>query len=162
MSISKLSFNGWTVLFHPMFIAQLNILVKKVKKLKKQNPDSYSNKNDTKRLAAIRKLAFDVIPSDPSDPKYRQGTTLGSARKHWFRAKFFQQYRLFFRYDKASKIIIYAWVNDDTSKRAYGSKSDAYLVFSKLVDAGTPPDTWDDLIRECQPINDFDEYLENI
>ena len=31
-------------------------------------------------------------------PEYRQGGTLGDDRKHWFRAKFLQQYRLFFRY----------------------------------------------------------------
>jgi toxin YhaV len=48
---------------------------------------------------------------------------------HWFRAKFFQQYRLFFRYHRESRIIIYAWVNDEESKRAYESASDAYRTF---------------------------------
>lgn len=48
---------------------------------------------------------------------------------HWFRAKFFQQYRLFFCYHQASKIIVYAWVNIEATLRAYDSKTDAYQVF---------------------------------
>lgn len=36
---------------------------------------------------------------------------------HWFRAKFFQQYRRFFRYHQASKIIVYAWVNIEATLR---------------------------------------------
>lgn len=35
---------------------------------------------------------------------------LGETNNHLFHAKFFQQYRLFFRYHLASKIIVYAWV----------------------------------------------------
>lgn len=160
MPSPKTDFNGWTVLLHPMFVNQIRSLIRKVEKLKAHDPGSYQNKNVTKRLAAINKLAFEIIPGNPSDSRYRQGLTLGPGRKHWFRAKFFQQYRLFFRYDKASKIIIYAWVNDENSKRAYGSKSDAYSVFGQLVDAGTPPDNWEDLIQECRSVRGFDdEYL---
>ena len=94
----------------------------------------YNNKqeNATKRLAAIRKLILKVIPQEPSLPEYRQGKTLGDKHKHWFRAKFFQQYRLFFRYHASSKTIIYAWVNDEKALRAYGSKINLlqYKIFS--------------------------------
>lgn len=55
---------------------------------------------------------FDVIPQDPTRTEFRQGTTLGPNHKHWFRAKFFQQYRLFYRYHVQAKVIVYAWVND--------------------------------------------------
>ena len=41
------------------------------------------------------------------------------------------EYPQFFRYDSASKIIVYAWVNDEKNKRAYGGKTDAYRVFKK-------------------------------
>jgi hypothetical protein len=61
---------------------QLNAVIGKVAALKAKLPDNHKSKNDTKRLAA--------------------------QHKHWFRAKFFQQYRLFFRYHQASKIIVYA------------------------------------------------------
>ena len=50
--------------------------------------------------------------------EYRKGGTLGDEHKHWFRAKFFQQYRLFFRYHGPSKVIVLAWVNDEDTKRA--------------------------------------------
>ena len=69
----------------------------------RKDPQNYQNKNATKRLAAIAKLASDVIPQDPTRKDYRQGTTLGNDYKHWFRAKFFQQYRLFFRYHQEAK-----------------------------------------------------------
>jgi len=139
--------NGWTLYTHPLFVEQYELLERKVTALKTKDPIAYLKKNDTKRLAAIHKLAFEVIPQDPTKPDYRQGKTLGDKNKHWFRAKFFQQYRLFFRYDIQSKIIIYTWVNDDSSKRAYESKTDAYRVFSRMLKSGTPPDSWDDLLK---------------
>lgn len=71
---------------------------------------------------------------------------MGEQHKHWFRAKFFQQYRLFFRYHAASKIIVFAWVNDEDTKRAYESDDDAYRVFRKMLDRGNPPNDWDALV----------------
>ena len=138
--------HGWTLLMHPLFELQLNALISKVEALKAKHPDNYTTKNDTKRLAAIEALVFDIIPQDPARPEYRQGTTLGAQHKHWFRAKFFQQYRLFFRYHQASKIIVYAWVNDETTLRAYDSKTDAYQVFARMLQSGNPPGDWEELL----------------
>lgn len=109
--------------------------------LKAKRPQDYKTKKPTKRLAAIEALVFDIIPLDPSRDEYRQGQTQGPY-KHWFGAKFFQQYLLFFRYHAASKIIVYTWVNDEDSLRAYGSGDDAYRVFGKMLIAGNPPDDW--------------------
>jgi toxin YhaV len=142
--------HGWTLLMHPLFELQLNALIQKVEALKTKHPDSYKAKNDTKRLAAIEALVFDIIPQDPVRPEYRQGTTLGAQHKHWFRAKFFQQYRLFFRYHQASKIIVYAWVNDETTLRAYDSKTDAYQVFVRMLQSGNPPGDWEGLIAAAK------------
>ncbi len=128
--------NGWNIFAHSLFLEQLEALLQQVEGLRQKYPNDYKQKNAAKRLAAIAKLAFDVIPQDPTRSEYRQGATLGSEYKHWFRAKFFQQYRLFFRYHLESKIIIFAWVNDEGSKRAYESNTDAYRVFkrcSKMV-----------------------------
>lgn len=121
-----------------------------VERLRLKYPQDYKQKNAIKRLAAIAKLAFDVIPQDPTRSDYRQGTTLEDDYKHWFRAKFFQQYRLFFRYHQESKIILLAWVNDENSKRAYDSNTDAYKVFRKMLKSGHPPDTWNDLLEEAK------------
>ena len=83
-------------------------------------------------------------------PVYRLPGTLGEDHKHWFHARFFQQYRLFFRYHRPSKVIVLAWVNDEDSKRAYESSDDAYKVFRKMLANGHPPDTWDQLLKEAR------------
>lgn len=147
---TPLVINGWTIFAHPLFLDQIEELVRQVEAHKKKDAIGYTKKNATKRLAAIAKLAFEVIPQDPVRSDYRQGDTLGDDYKHWFRAKFFQQYRLFFRYHAASKVIVYAWVNDEGTKRAYESGDDAYRVFRKMLDAGRPPDTWDQLLSESK------------
>lgn len=147
-----LAIHGWTVFAHPLFMAQVEVLLQQVEALKKKDPAGYVKKNATKRLTAIVRLAFDVIPQDPTRAEYRQGGTLGDDRKHWFRAKFFQQYRLFFRYHGPSKVIVFAWANTDT-KRAYESSDDAYRVFRKMLESGHPPDDWSQLLAESR-IND--------
>lgn len=147
---APLLIHGWTVFAHPLFLAQVEALAAQVGLLKAKDPIGYVNKNATKRLAAIAKLAFDVIPQDPTKPEYRQGHTLGGDHKHWFRAKFFQQYRLFFRYHAPSQVIVLAWVTDEDTKRAYDSGDDAYRVFRKMLANGHPPDDWDQLLKESQ------------
>jgi toxin YhaV len=142
--------HGWTVFAHPLFLAQLEALMQQVEALKQKDTTGYLKKNAAKRLAAISRLAFDVIPQDPARPQYRQGNTLGEGHKHWFRAKFFQQYRLFFRYHAAAKMIVYAWVNDDDTKRAYESSDDAYRVFRKMLESGHPPDDWNQLLSQAE------------
>lgn len=147
--VAPLVVNGWTIFAHPQFLDQLEALTAEVERLKAKDATTYKQKNATKRLAAIWRLAFDVIPQDPERDEYRQGDTLGDDKKHWLRAKFFQQYRLFFRYRRTEKLIIYAWVNDDATLRAYGSKSDAYAVFKKMLDKKRPPNDWDALKKEA-------------
>ena len=151
MSVNQpLVINGWTIFAHPLFLNQLEELLMQVENLRRKYPEDYKKKNATKRLAAIVKLAFDVIPQDPTRSDYRQGTTLGDEYKHWFRAKFFQQYRLFFRYHQESKVIVFVWVNDENSKRAYGSNTDAYGVFKKMLESGNPPDDLNKLLEDAK------------
>ena len=142
--------NGWTIYAHPLFLDQLDALITQVEAAKQRDPAGYAKKNIAKRLAAIAKLAFEVIPQDPTRAEYRQGTTLGPEHKHWFRAKFFQQYRLFFRYHAQGRVIVYAWVNDEATRRAYESADDAYHVFRKMLDSGHPPSDWDGLLAEAR------------
>ena len=141
--------HGWTVFAHPLFLAQIEALARQVEALKQKDPGGYVKKNASKRLAAITKLAFDAVPQDPARPEYRQGGTLGDDHKHWFRAKFFQRYRLFFRYHLPSEVIVFAWVNDEDTQRAYASSDDAYRVFRKMLENGHPPDDWSQLLAEA-------------
>ena len=142
--------NGWEIFAHSLFLDQIEELITQVETLRRKNPIIYKKKNVVKRLAAIAKLAFSVIPQDPTLNSYRQGTTLGENHKHWFRAKFFQQYRLFFRYHLKSKIIVFVWVNDEGTKRAYRSKTDAYKVFKRMLNNGHPPDSWNQLLKQSK------------
>ena len=146
--------NGWAIFAHPQFLAQIEALAQQVEALRAKDPIGYIHKNANKRLAAIIKLAFDIIPQDPTRPEYRQGNTLGENYKHWLRVKFFQQYRLFFRYHAPSKVIVLAWVNDENTKRAYESGDDAYRVFKKMLASGYPPDDWAQLLLEAKSVGE--------
>ena len=135
--------NGWTLYAHPLFLDQLERLTNTVERAAKKNPTGFAASADAKLLAAMRKLMFEVMPIDPTRPEFRQGGTLGSDRKHWFRAKFGGgRFRLFFRYSTSAKIIIFAWANDRDTLRTYGAKSDAYAVFKAMLDKGNPPEDW--------------------
>ncbi len=149
-SRSLLVVNGRALFAHPLFLDQIETLIQQVEALQRKDPVGYVRKNASKRLAAITKLAFEVIPQDPTRTEYRQGHTLGEGRQHWFRAQFFQQYRLFFRYHAPSQVIVYAWVNDQDSQRAYESGNDAYRVFRKMLASGHPPDDWNLLLAEAR------------
>ena len=142
--------HGWRLFAHPIFLDHLDLLTSHVEALKRKDPVGYVKKNATKRLAAIAKLAFDVIPQDPTRPEYRQGNTLGEEHKHWFRAKFFQQHRLFFRFHAQARLIVFAWVNGGDTKRAYESADDAYRVFRRMLDTGPPPSEWAQLLAEAR------------
>ena len=152
-SLAPLMVNGWTLFAHPLFLDQLEALIAQVEKLRAKDPKGYAQKSAGKRLAAITKLVFEVIPQDPTRADYRQGNTLGDEHRHWFRAKFFQQYRLFFRYHQQSKIIVYAWVNDEDTRRAHDSGDDAYRVFRRMLESGHPPSDWAVLLAEARKEN---------
>lgn len=142
-----LSVNGWQLFAHPLFMDQLERLIEAVERSKAKDPENYKSTANAKLLAAIEKLIFEQISGDPTRPEYRQGKTLGGDRKHWFRAKFGgQRFRLFFRYSSEAQIIIFAWVNDRTTLRTYGTKTDAYAVFRNMLDKDNPPDDWPSLL----------------
>lgn len=142
--------NGWHLFAHPLFLDQIERLAAAVEAEGKRATGRQTTSANVKLLAAIRTLAFETVPADPTRIEYRQGGTLGATRKHWFRAKFGgKRFRLFFRFDSRSRIIIFAWVNDSETLRTYGAKTDAYAVFRKMLDAGVPPDDWAGLLASA-------------
>lgn len=143
-----LSVNGWQIFAHPLFLDQLERLTLAVERARDKDPTGHRDTANAKLLASLHRLIFETIPADPGRPEFRQGGTLGAGRKHWFRAKFGgQRFRLFFRYSREAKIIIYAWVNDQESLRTYGAKTDAYAVFRAMLDKGNPPEDWPALLK---------------
>ena len=137
---------GWILLAHPHFEDQWSTLSNEVFRLASKNPETYRSHPKTKRLATLEKLIFEVIPGDPSNRLWLQGDTLGSENRSWRRAKFGERFRLFFRFDSASKIIVYGWMNDEQTLRARHSRKDAYSVFSSMLESGHPPSRWDELV----------------
>lgn len=144
--------NGWQIFAHDLLLSQLSRLIAAVEKEAEKRPETYRSGANAKLLAALGTLMFETIPADPTLTAYRQGNTLGADMRHWYRAKFGRQrFRLFYRFRAKEKIIVYAWVNDEKTKRTYGSKSDAYAVFRSIVEAGNPPSDWNALIASSKP-----------
>src|SRR5690554_4243304 len=104
-SDAGLVINGWTIYAHELFLTQVEELQRQVNELRTKDPEGYRSRNATKWLAAILKIVFQIIPQDPTKSEYRQGNTLGGRNRHWFRAKFLQQYRLFFRFSTKHRVI---------------------------------------------------------
>jgi hypothetical protein len=65
--------------------------------------------------------------------------SFGAAHRHWRRARFFPQVRLFSRFHSRSRLMVLGWVNDTNTKRAYGSKTVAYRVCQSMLASGQRP-----------------------
>lgn len=148
---------GWTLFFHEHLLDQLERLTEAAAHDEKRHQAHAAKQRGTpstanaKVLRALHQLMLDEIPENPNRADYRQGSTLGETRAHWFRAKFGAgRFRLFFRFRSDVRIIVYAWVNDDQTLRTYGSPTDAYHVFAGMLDKGSPPDSWDALVVACR------------
>lgn len=146
--------SGWRLFQYPLFEAQLTELAKVVEKLSIQAPKTYLAHPKTKLLATIRRYITEIIPSDPGAEEFRQGDALGPDNRHWFRAKFHQRYRLFFRFSTSQKVIVYAWVNDESTLRKAGSKTDPYVAFRSMLRAGEPPQSLESLLRRSKEVQE--------
>jgi len=146
--------NGWTLLFHEAIIGQVKNLADAYTRVRKADPKNFRANANVRLFAAVAKLMLEAIPADPSRPEYRQGNTLGPEYRHWFRAKFFGRFRLFFRYDSRARIIVYAWVNDERTLRQRGGRSDPYVVFRRMLESGHPPDEWKALVKSASDLPD--------
>lgn len=144
--------NGWKLYVHPLFQKQLTRLVEQVESLAKKDPDRYQEEAAAKLLATINRYIREIIPRDPNAAEFRQGNTLGTDNRHWFRTKFHERYRLFYRFSSKEKIIIYAWVNDDRTLRKAGSKTDPYSVFRAMLESGDPPNNMGQLIARAKEL----------
>src|SRR5271169_6174289 len=141
--------NGWRLFQYPIFQNQLEQLTQAVEQLSIARPDTYREHPKAKLLATILRYVTEIIPRNPNAPEFRQGDTLGPDNRHWFRAKFHQRYRLFFRFSSKDKVIVYVWVNDESTLRKAGSKTDPYSVFKSMLNAGNPPRTFDALLAHA-------------
>lgn len=144
--------NGWRLFQHSIIQNQLEQLTRAVEQLSATQPDTYKEHPKSKLLATILRYITEIIPRNPNAPEFRQGDALGPDNRHWFRAKFHQRYRLFFRFSSKNKVIVYVWVNDESTLRKAGSKTDPYAVFKAMLDAGNPPRTLDALLLHTKEL----------
>ena len=145
--------NGYTLLFHPALVAQLEQLILGVTRDGTREPKSGTQSKGTAATSSAKVLAhlyfamLGEIPANPAAAVYRQGSGLGDKRRHWFRDKFGAgRFRLFFRFRQDLRLIVYGWVNDSETLRAYGT----YRRFGQMLEAGTPPDDWPTLLAQAQ------------
>ena len=148
-----MSSKDWFLLGHYEFLTQLEKYREATREVKQKIGADSIHTKQAQRLKALTLAVWTKIPSNPSNSEFRLGNALGKEHTHWFRDKFLQQYRVFFRYSTKSEIIAYGWVNDEESLRAYGSKTDAYLVFKKMLESGRIPNDWDELIAESKRLS---------
>jgi toxin YhaV len=139
---------GWKLRRSKVFAEALDALEREVARLAEADPAGYLAHPKTKLFIRISDLILEEIPLNPNAPEYGLGNTLGPSRRHWRRAKFLQRFRLFYRFESASRTIVYAWMNDENTLRKAGSKSDPYAVFQRRLDRGEPPDDWKALLRD--------------
>jgi hypothetical protein len=83
----------------------------------------------------------------------RSGGYTGSDNRHCFRAKFHGRYRLFYRFSTDRRIIIYAWVNDESSLRESALKTDPYAIFKAMPESGDPPNSFVELLRTSKAVD---------
>ncbi len=141
--------NGWRLLFWSSFRERWTAIRDAARAAREADPDGYRHAPAVKFFRTVRDLVFEEIPANPDHPQFRQGKTLGGAHSHWRRAKFHRRFRLFFRFHTASRTIIYVWLNDETTLRKAGSRTDAYAVFRRMLERGTPPPDWEALMKAC-------------
>src|SRR5260370_34429633 len=89
--------NGWSIYAHPLFIDEFEALLQEVERLRAADPIGYREKEKPKLLAAILKMAFEVIPQNPADRAFWQGNTLRPSYRPWHPGQFFVcRYSLYF------------------------------------------------------------------
>ena len=132
------------MLAHPLLLDQLERLIAASERDHATMSQPAQGANTT-LLGHLVDLITNTIPRNPGAQEFRHGGTLVK-RNYWFRAKTGNgRYRLFYRFSSTSRTIVLVWVNDEESLRTYGSTTDAYRVFGEMLEAGNPPDSWEQL-----------------
>jgi toxin YhaV len=144
--------NAWRIFVHEALETQLVKLAGSVAWMHVAQQTTHRNNRHKKVLKSIKRAMYESVPADPGRIEHRLGHTIGRKHTAWFRVKILQQFRLFYRYDSKRKIIVYVWVNDEQSLRAYGSKTDAYALFKKMLDGGYPPGSFEELLKQSREI----------
>lgn len=142
---------GWEIFAHPLFLAEYDRLLATVERAKAADPKGYRAHPAAVLLRGVIHTVTEAIPADPGASEFRQGLTLGKGNTGWFRAKIGRRFRLFYRFDSRSKVIVLAWLNDEQTLRKAGGRNDVYEVFARMLKSDRPPTDFDRLLTGSRP-----------
>lgn len=152
--------NGWRILFHRVFAAQFDRLVREVETIERRAPNRVANHPKAKLVAALHQCITKRVPTDPAGREFLLGHSLGSGFAHWRRIKHGlpPRYRLFFRFlTRPEKLIVFVWLNDEATFRKAGARSDVYAVFAAMLAKGAVPDDLGALVAGALEAPGLDE-----
>lgn len=145
--------NGWSLYYFRLFAEILNGLEKNVAELADKNPVGYVHHDRAKLLRCVYDSIAKDVPTNPDDPKFRLGKTLGNRFTDWRRVKHGlpPRYRLFFKFTSARRQIVYAWLNDERTLRKEGARTDVYEAFKRMLRRGNVPHSIEELLSSAVP-----------
>jgi len=128
--------SGWRILFHPVFDRRYNALRDEVSELRRRlGQDEFNRHSTVKLFAAVYELVFETIPRNPNARRFMLEHELAKFR----RAKKLglpPRYRLFWVFSSREKVIVFLYLNDESTLRKEGARSDVYEIFRRLVREG--------------------------
>jgi len=149
-------YHGWRLYAFEPLAERLRALKEEVERLRARDPQDYRRHPTTVLLATVYKAITELVPSNPNQPEFRVGHSLGPDCAHWRRVKrgLPPRYRLFFRFgSRPVRIIIYAWLNDEATLRKAGAKTDVYAVFQRMLRRGEVPSDIEELKKRSSAID---------
>jgi toxin YhaV len=149
-------YHGWRLFAFEPFAERLRALKEEVERLRARDPQDYRRHPTTVLLATVYKAITELVPSNPNQPEFRVGHSLGPDCAHWrhVRRGLPPRYRLFFRFSsQPARIIIYAWLNDEATLRKAGAKTDVYAVFQRMLRRGEVPSDIEELKKRGSAID---------
>ncbi|HEY8693224.1 MAG TPA: type II toxin-antitoxin system YhaV family toxin [Chloroflexota bacterium] len=125
--------NGWRIFYHPIFGERYEELRTEVRRLKKElPPEQFIEHRTAKLLKWVHTQITEVVPANPNARDF----WLKGELKVFRRAHLPRRYRLFWVFSERHKVIIFLYLNDESTLRKAGAKTDPYDVFKQMLARG--------------------------
>lgn len=106
-----------------------------------QLPESKRQGHPDVKLYVAVVDAIKQVRQNPAEKIYQLGNTLTDVHRDWRRVKegLPPRYRLFFKFFSKQQEVYFVWLNDETTLRKAGAKTDVYKSFLRLLQSNTVP-----------------------
>lgn len=127
----------WSVFLFHLLYDRLTFLHERIKRI----PESKRQGHPDIKLYVAVVGAMARVRQNPTEKIYQLGNTLTKSHRDWRRIKegLPPRYRLFFKFFSTHKEIYFVWLNNETTLRQAGAKTDCYNVFLRLLHSETVP-----------------------